>query len=113
MPDLWLIRHGETAWTLPGKHTGKTDIPLTPRGITQAEQLGRRLAGKPFARVLTSPLSRPRETCRLTGLLGQAQIDETLREWDYGFAEGRTTAEIQKEMPGWNIWTGAVPEGET
>jgi len=113
MPDLWLIRHGETAWTLSGKHTGRTDIPLTPRGITQAEKLGRRLAGKPFALVLTSPLSRARETCRLTGLLAQAQIEENLREWDYGFAEGRTTAEIQKQMPGWNIWTGAVPEGET
>lgn len=113
MPELWLIRHGETAWSLSGKHTGRTDIPLTARGMTQAEKLGSRLAGKPFALVLTSPLSRARETCRLTGYLAQAQIEENLREWDYGFAEGRTTAEIQKEMPGWNIWTGAVPNGET
>src|SRR5262249_37002940 len=113
MPELWLIRHGETAWSLSGQHTGRTDIPLPARGITQAERLARRLAGKPFTLVLTSPLSRARETCRLTGLLAQAQIEENLREWDYGFAEGRTTVEIQKEMPGWNIWTGPVPDGET
>ena len=113
MPELWLIRHGETAWSLSGKHTGRTDVPLTPRGIMEAEKLGRRLASKPFALVLTSPLSRARETCRLTGRLAQAQIEEGLREWDYGFAEGRTTVEIQKEAPGWSIWTGAVPGGET
>src|SRR5215510_12897188 len=113
MPEVWLIRHGETAWTLSGKHTGRTDIPLTPRGIMQAQRLGRRLADKHFALVLTSPLSRARETCRLTGLLDRADIDENLREWDYGAAEGRTTAEIQKDMPGWSIWTGNVPGGET
>ncbi len=113
MPELWLIRHGETAWTLSGQHTGRSDIPLTPRGIAQAERLGRRLAGKPFALVLSSPLSRALETCRLTGQLAQAQIEEDLREWDYGAAEGRTSADIQKDMPGWNIWTGGVPGGET
>jgi broad specificity phosphatase PhoE len=113
MTQLWLIRHGETAWSLSGRHTGKTDIPLTPRGMTQAELLSRRIAGKPFGLVLTSPLVRARETCRLAGHLAGAHEDPNLVEWDYGVFEGRTTPDIQKEYPGWSIWKGPVPEGDT
>ena len=113
MVRLWLIRHGETAWSLSGQHTGRTDIPLTPRGVRQAELLGRRLATRTFARVLTSPLARARETCRLAGQLGAATVDEDLREWDYGDYEGRTSAEIRQEVPGWTIWTGTLPGGES
>jgi len=113
MVQLWLIRHGETAWSLSGQHTGRTDIPLTPRGVAQAEMLARRIAKKQFAMVLTSPLVRARETCRLAGHLAGARIDPDLTEWDYGSFEGRRTVDIEKEIPGWNIWTGALPGGET
>jgi broad specificity phosphatase PhoE len=113
MNQLWLIRHGETAWSLSGRHTGRTDIPLTPRGVQQAELLSRRIAGKPFGLVLTSPLIRARETCRLAGHLTGAHVDSNLVEWDYGALEGRTTPDIQKEIPGWSIWNGPVPGGET
>jgi len=113
MVQLWLIRHGETVWSRSGQHTGRTDIPLTPRGERQAEMLARRIAGKRFAQVFTSPLSRARETCRLAGHLAESRMDPDLMEWDYGLFEGRTTADIRKEIPGWNIWTGSVPCGET
>ena len=113
MGEIWLIRHGETAWSLSGQHTGRTDVPLTPEGVRQAEALGDRLAGKQFALVLTSPRARARETCRLAGLAGAAQVDDDLAEWDYGDLEGRTSAEIRGEFPGWTIWSGPVPGGET
>ena len=113
MGEIWLIRHGETAWSLSGQHTGRTDVPLTPEGVRQAEALGDRLAGKRFALVLTSPRARARETCRLAGLAGAAQVDDDLAEWDYGDLEGRTGAEIRADMPGWTIWSGPVPGGET
>jgi probable phosphoglycerate mutase len=113
MRQLWLIRHGETAWTLSGQHTGRTDIPLTPRGVEQAMLLARRVGDKRFGLVLTSPMLRAKETCRLAGQLGHAQEDSDLLEWNYGDLEGRTTPEIQTEMPGWNIWDGPVPGGET
>lgn len=113
MPELWLIRHGETEWTVSGQHTGRTDVPLTPRGRLEAQKLGRRLKGKRFALVLTSPLSRAQETCRLTGYLDGASLEENLMEWDYGAFEGKTSAQIQKEIPGWTIWSGLVPGGET
>ncbi|HVP66032.1 MAG TPA: histidine phosphatase family protein [Anaeromyxobacteraceae bacterium] len=113
MVQLWLIRHGETAWSLSGKHTGRTDVPLTPRGERQAEMLARRIAGKTFARVFTSPLSRARDTCRLSGHIAEAQVEPDLVEWNYGAFEGRTTADIQKDVPGWSIWAGALPGGET
>ena len=113
MAELWLVRHGETAWSLSGQHTGRTDIPLTPRGRQQAELLGRRLMKKTFALVLTSPLRRARETCELSGQGQSAISDDDLLEWDYGAYEGKTSAEIRKEVPGWTIWTGGVREGES
>lgn len=112
-PEIWLIRHGETEWTLSGAHTGRTDIPLTAAGERQAAEIGRYLAGRPFALVLTSPLRRARETCRLAGYGGAAQMEPDLSEWDYGAYEGRTSAQIQEGAPGWTIWTSPVPQGET
>jgi probable phosphoglycerate mutase len=111
--ELWLLRHGETEWSRSGAHTGKTDIPLTPAGRENAVAMGRRLAGRRFALVLTSPLERARETCRLAGYGAEAQTDPHLVEWDYGDYEGRTTAEIQQEVPGWSLWDWGVPHGET
>jgi len=113
MGELWLIRHGETAWSRSGQHTGRTDIPLTEQGERQAVLLGRRLAGREFALVLTSPLQRARETCRLAGYGGAAREEPDLREWDYGVYEGRTTGEIRQEAPGWTIWSAAVRDGES
>jgi len=111
--ELWLLRHGETEWSRSGAHTGKTDIPLTPAGRENAVAMGRRLAGRRFTLVLTSPLERARETCRLAGYGAEARTDPNLVEWDYGDYEGRTTAEIQQEAPGWSLWDGGVPHGET
>jgi broad specificity phosphatase PhoE len=111
--EIWLIRHGETEWSLSGQHTGRTDLPLTAAGQQHAEEIGRYLAGRPFALVLTSPLQRARETCRLAGYGGVAQIDADLCEWDYGAYEGRTSAQIQESVPDWTIWTSPVPQGET
>ncbi len=113
MQELWLVRHGETAWSLSGQHTGRTDIPLTPRGEQQAELLGRRLMKKRFAQVLTSPLRRARETCRLSGHGAEAIPDDDLMEWDYGAYEGRTSADIRKEVPDWSIWSAGPLGGET
>jgi probable phosphoglycerate mutase len=112
-PDIWLIRHGETEWSKSGAHTGRTDIPLTPEGERHAAGIGRYLAGRPFALVLTSPLARARETCRLAGYGAVAQIEPDLCEWDYGAYEGRTSAEIRQSVPDWTIWTSPVPGGET
>jgi broad specificity phosphatase PhoE len=109
---LWLVRHGETAWSREGRHTGVTDIPLTDQGRAQAEALGARLAGHTFAMVLTSPRSRATETARLAGF-GGALPDPDLAEWDYGALEGRRTGEIKTDYPGWTIWSGPWPEGET
>lgn len=112
-PQLWLIRHGETEWSLSGAHTGRTDLPLTDRGKLRAAAIGRFLNGRAFALVLTSPLLRARETCRLAGYGGQAIPDDDLCEWNYGNYEGRTTADIQKDRPGWNLWRDGVVNGET
>jgi len=112
-PELWLIRHGETEWSATGRHTGRTDIPLTSVGQRQAAALGRRLAGRSFALVLVSPLTRAVETCRIAGYGDVAHFTDDLLEWDYGAYEGRTTADIRKEAPGWTIWTGNPPGGET
>jgi broad specificity phosphatase PhoE len=108
-----LVRHGQTEWSLSGQHTGTTDIPLTEAGQGHARALGARLAGWDFARVLTSPLSRALETCRLAGLGDRAEIVDGLREWDYGAYEGRRTVDIRKERPGWGLWRDGVPDGET
>ena len=111
--QLWLIRHGETEWSLSGAHTGRTDLPLIAKGKERAAALGRYLAGRPFALVLTSPLQRARETCRIAGYGDAAQIEPNLSEWDYGTYEGRTTADIRAEVPDWDLWTMGVPVGET
>jgi broad specificity phosphatase PhoE len=108
---IWLIRHGDTEWTGTGQHTSRTDVPLTDKGRKQAEELGRVLDGHDFALVLSSPLSRALDTCRLAGYGDVVEIDDDLREWDYGEYEGRTTADIRKERPGWNVWAGS-PGGE-
>jgi len=113
MRALWLIRHGETEWSRSGAHTGRTDLPLTPAGRENATALGARLAGREFALVLTSPLQRARDTCRLAGYGAAAQVDENLHEWDYGDYEGRSTPAIQAERPGWILWNDGVPHGET
>jgi broad specificity phosphatase PhoE len=110
--QLWLIRHGETEWSLSGAHTSRTNIPLTERGKERAAKIRDYLAQRKFSLVLTSPLLRARETCRIAGYADGAQIEENLREWDYGIFEGRTTADIRKDQPDWSIWDSPVPEGE-
>jgi len=112
-PEIWLVRHGETAWSTAGRHTGRTDVPLTDVGREQARALRAILGGRRFASVLTSPLARARETCSLAGFGDVAEPLDDLREWDYGAYEGRTTASIREERPGWTVWSGGVPEGET
>src|ERR1051326_8369891 len=112
MPELWLIRHGETEWSLSGAHTGRTDVPLTEAGREQAKRLGEFLARRNFALVLTSPLGRAKETCELAGFGGRAEVDANLREWDYGDYEGRTTREIREKDPGWSLWSDGAPRGE-
>jgi broad specificity phosphatase PhoE len=110
---IWMIRHGETEWSVAKRHTGRTDIALTPAGERQATALGRHLAGRSFTLVLCSPLRRAGDTCRLAGYREVATVTDDLLEWDYGAYEGRTTSEIRTEVPGWSIWTGSVPQGET
>ena len=111
-PRLFLVRHGETEWSRLGRHTGRTDVPLTPEGEAQALALRSALAGRSFAAVLTSPLARARDTCRLVGLGDVAEVEPDLAEWDYGFAEGRTSAAIREAMPDWTVWTHAEGLGE-
>jgi broad specificity phosphatase PhoE len=110
--EIWVVRHGETEWSRLGRHTGRTDVPLTPAGIDQALALRARLAGHRFALVLSSPLQRAWETCRLSGLVDGARTADDLVEWDYGAYEGRTTAEIRGAVPGWSLWTDGVVGGE-
>lgn len=112
-PDVVLVRHGETEWSRSGRHTGRTDLPLTEHGEQEARAAGEALAGRSFALVLTSPLRRARDTVRLAGFGDAAQVWEDLREWDYGAYEGRSTDDIRQDVPGWLIWTDAVPGGET
>jgi len=112
-PEVVLVRHGETEWSRSGKHTGRTDVPLTEEGRRQAQAVGDALRGRGFALVLTSPLERARETCRLAGFDDQAQTRDELMEWDYGACEGRTTPEIREERPGWTLWRDGVTGGET
>ena len=107
------MRHGETAWSKNGRHTSHTDLPLTEKGRNQAMQIGRRLTGRRFARVLTSPMRRARDTCELAGFGALAQVDRDLLEWNYGDYEGITTEEIRKTVPGWTVWTHPCPNGES
>ncbi len=111
--QLWLIRHGETEWSLSGAHTSRTDVPLTAAGRDRAAAIGRYLAGQSFALVLASPMARALDTCRLAGLGGVAQIDPDLREWDYGDYEGLTTEAIRRDRPGWSLWRDGAPNGES
>jgi broad specificity phosphatase PhoE len=110
--EVVLARHGETEWSLSGQHTGRTDVPLTEAGIGHAGALGRRLAGRSFAAVFTSPMSRAAETCRLAGLGDGAQVRDDLLEWDYGEYEGVTTPEIREQRPDWLLWRDGCPGGE-
>lgn len=112
-PRVFLVRHGETEWTLSRQHTGRTDIPLTDHGREQARLLGAALAERPLALVLSSPLSRALETCRLAGLGDDVETTEDLLEWDYGEYEGRTTAEIRGEKSRWSLWFDGCPGGES
>jgi probable phosphoglycerate mutase len=111
-PQAVLVRHAETEWTLSGRHTGRTDLPLTERGREAARLLAPRLAGYEFALVLVSPARRARETCELCGLAAYAQVREDLHEWDYGEYEGLTSTEIEQRRPGWSLWRDGCPGGE-
>lgn len=110
--QVWLARHGETEWSRDGKHTSTTDLPLTDDGVRAAEALADRLSGETFALVLTSPMSRARETARLAGF-PDAEVCEDLMEWRYGDYEGVTTPEIRTSVPGWTVWSHEMPGGET
>ena len=112
MAEIVLVRHGQTEWSVAGRHTGRTDIPLTPEGERQARAIGERLGGREFAAVLSSPRVRARRTAELAGLEVTA-VDEDLAEWDYGDYEGITTKEIHETDPDWYLWTGGVPGGES
>jgi broad specificity phosphatase PhoE len=112
LPEVYLARHGETEWTVSHRHTGRTDIPLTQQGERNARSLGERLRGLQFERVLCSPLHRARRTCELAGFGDRAEIEPDLLEWDYGAYEGRTTADIRIERPGWNLFRDGCPQGE-
>ena len=109
----YLARHGETAWSLSGQHTGLTDLPLTMRGECNARRLGERLKGLQFARVFTSPLQRARRTCELAGFGRRAEVDGDLTEWHYGEYEGLTTADIHATRPGWEPFHDGFPGGES
>jgi broad specificity phosphatase PhoE len=112
VPELWLVRHAQTEWSEAGRHTGRTDVPLTDAGRAAAAQLPQRLGDRAFALVLTSPLSRARDTCALAGYGDRAQLRDDLMEWDYGEYEGRTTPEIRTGRPGWLLWRDGCPGGE-
>jgi broad specificity phosphatase PhoE len=111
--QLYFARHGETEWSLSGQHTGRTEIPLTPRGEAKARELGTRLSGIQFTHVFTSPRRRARRTCELAGLGATAQVEPDLAEWDYGDYEGLLSVEIHKNRPNWNIYTDGCPNGES
>ena len=113
LPVIYVARHGETAWSLSGQHTGLTDLPLTERGERNARRLGERFKGLSFAKVFTSPLQRATRTCELAGFGAAAEIDRDLLEWNYGEYEGRRTAEILAERPGWQLFRDGCPGGES
>lgn len=111
--EIWLIRHGETEWSRSGQHTGRTDLPLTDKGEEEARATAARLRGESFDLVLCSPLVRAQRTCEIAGYLPQAILDPNCMEWDYGDLNGVTREDYRKTHPGWNIWDGPVPNGET
>jgi broad specificity phosphatase PhoE len=113
LPVIYLARHGETAWSLSGQHTGLTDLPLTARGEENAKRLVKRLAGLTFSKVFTSPLQRARRTCELAGFGNVAEVDNSLVEWNYGNYEGRRTPEIHAERPDWQLFRDGCPGGES
>ena len=113
LPIVYLARHGETAWTLSGQHTGLTDLPLTERGERNARRLQERLRNVTFAKVFTSPLQRARRTCELAGFGSVAEIDRDLLEWNYGEYEGRLTTDIHRERPDWQLFRDGCPGGES
>lgn len=113
LPEIYLARHGETAWTVTGRHTGRTDIPLTERGVRNARRLAERLKGQAFEHVFTSPLQRARRTCELAGFGSAAVVDSDLVEWNYGAYEGMTSAEIRKMRPDWQLFRDGCPNGES
>ena len=113
LPVIYLARHGETEWTVAGRHTGRTDLPLTAHGEVEAQLLGEQLKGLTFASVLTSPLRRAVQTCKVAGFGVAAQIEPDLVEWDYGDYEGRTSADIHAERPGWQLFRDGCPGGES
>jgi probable phosphoglycerate mutase len=112
LQQVYLARHGETAWTLSGQHTGLTDLPLTPRGEENARRLGERLRGLTFTTVFTSPLQRARRTCAEAGFAGTAVVDPDLVEWNYGRYEGLKTVDIHKDQPNWDLFRDGGPGGE-
>jgi broad specificity phosphatase PhoE len=111
--QLWLIRHGETEWSLSGQHTSRTDIALTEHGRRRAEELRDYLKGTKFDAVFVSPMKRAWETCMIAGFGDQAVVEDNLKEWDYGVYEGKTTAQIRAEVPGWSVWKDPIIDGET
>jgi probable phosphoglycerate mutase len=113
LPLIYLARHGETAWSLTGQHTGLTDLPLTERGERNARRLAERLAGLAFAKVFTSPLQRATSTCELAGFGAAAEVDRGLVEWNYGKYEGLRTTEIRRERPDWQLFRDGCPSGES
>ena len=112
-PVIYLARHGETAWTITGQHTGSTDLPLTPHGESIARGLASRLNGLEFARVFTSPLQRAKRTCELAGFGSVAEIDSDLVEWNYGTYEGLRSADIRVKRPDWDLFRDGAPGGES
>jgi len=112
LPRVWLVRHGETEWSRTGKHTGRTDVSLTPEGVAAAERLGELLGRRPYAAVWSSPSKRASDTCRLAGYADACTRRHDLAEWDYGAYEGSTTAEILAERPGWTLFRDGCPGGE-
>jgi broad specificity phosphatase PhoE len=111
--ELWLVRHGETEWSLSGAHTSRTDIPLTEHGRERAVELREYLKGTKFDAVFVSPMQRARETCAIAGFGDVAVVTDGLKEWDYGVYEGKTTKEIQAGIPGWSVWKNEIVGGET
>jgi probable phosphoglycerate mutase len=113
LPVIYLARHGETAWSLSGQHTGRTDLPLTEKGERNARCLGERLKGLSFAKVFTSPLQRAARTCEIAGFGAQAESEPALMEWNYGQYEGLRTAEIHVKRPNWQLFRDGCPGGES